>query len=207
VKIWVGSQDGGCRSQTASESLHTPPPTTTATMSTIARLAAQTLVQDTHIIRNPNRSDIAPSASADTKIPLYSPHDNDIDDDDRYSISSSILDHHERPARRPLPPLPDLRFEQSYMASIAPAHGVWWKVVLITLKDQVIMPLLQGLGFNLALFGWRWWNRGIKFSGAGLGGEVPSPGGLLEGVLMVKIARARRWWWEINNWQLPAEAR
>ena len=38
-------------------------------MSTIARLAAQTLVQDTHFIRTPNRSDIAPSTSADTKIP------------------------------------------------------------------------------------------------------------------------------------------
>ena len=72
--------------------------------------------------------------------------------------------------RRPLPPLPDLRFEQSYLASIAPAKGVWWKIGLITAKDQVLLPLLQGLAFNLVLFGWRWWNRGVKFRGAGLGG-------------------------------------
>ena len=77
--------------------------------------------------------------------------------------------------RRPLPPLPDLRFEQSYLASIAPAQGVWWKVGLITAKDQVVLPLLQGLGFNLVLFGWRWWNRSVKFRGAGLGGTPPPP--------------------------------
>ncbi|KAI5844741.1 hypothetical protein BZA05DRAFT_409241 [Tricharina praecox] len=162
-------------------------------MSTIAPLAAQTLAQDTHIIYDPGHGDIAPSTSADSKIPLRRSHHNndDIDDDDdRHSISSSILNYHdERPARRPLPPLPDLRFEQSYMASIAPAQGVWWKVALITMKDQVLMPLLQGLGFNLALFGWRWWNRGVKFSGAGVGAKV------------------RRWWWEVNNWKLPTEAR
>ena len=72
--------------------------------------------------------------------------------------------------RRPLPPLPDLRFELSYLASIAPAKGVWWKIGLITAKDQVLLPLLQGLAFNLVLFGWRWWNRSVKFRGAGLGG-------------------------------------
>jgi len=139
-------------------------------MSKIAPLAAQTLAQDTHTVHHPDRSNIAPSTSADAKFPVRR-HDDIDEDDDRHSISSSIFGYHERPARRPLPPLPDLRFEQSYMASIALARGVWWKVALITLKDQVLMPLLQGLGFNLALFGWRWWNRGVKFSGAGLGGE------------------------------------
>ncbi|CUS11394.1 unnamed protein product, partial [Tuber aestivum] len=35
----------------------------------------------------------------------------------------------------PLPPIPDLRFEQSYLAGIAAADGVWWKVLLITVRD------------------------------------------------------------------------
>ncbi|KAF8244747.1 hypothetical protein K440DRAFT_5325 [Wilcoxina mikolae CBS 423.85] len=141
-------------------------------------LAAQTLAQDTHIIHSPTPSrDIAPSTSADKKFPLYDNSDSDDDDLD--------FPPRHRLQRRPLPPLPDLRFEQSYMASIAPANGVWWKVVLITVKDQVFMPLLQGLGFNLALFGWRWWNRGVKFSGAGVGAKV------------------RRWWWGVNNWEIP----
>ncbi|RPB11438.1 DUF1770-domain-containing protein, partial [Morchella conica CCBAS932] len=81
-----------------------------------------------------------------------------------------------------LPTLPDLRFEQSYLASIAAAEGVWWKIALITLKDQCLMPLLQGVGYNLFVMGFRVWNRGAKFAGAGVG------------------ARVRRWWWGVNNW-------
>jgi hypothetical protein len=132
-------------------------------MPSIGSLAAQALAQDTHIVYSPSPSwDIAPSTSADTNIPVY--HDiNDFDSD-------FDSDHYPWHRRRPLPPLPDLRFEQSYMASIALANGVWWKILLITIKDQMFMPLFQGLGFNLALSGWRWWNRGVKFSGAGLGG-------------------------------------
>lgn len=40
--------------------------------------------------------------------------------------------------RRPhhLPPMPDLRFEQSYLHSIRNAD-TWWKVVWITVRDQV----------------------------------------------------------------------
>jgi hypothetical protein len=155
-----------CGSQPAMSFSHPHSPSSTTTMPSIGSLAAQTLAQDTHIVYSPSPSrDIAPSTSVDTKIPVY----HDIDDFD----SDSDGDHYSRHRRRPLPPLPDLRFEQSYMASIAPANGVWWKILLITIKDQVFMPLLQGLGFNLALFGWRWWNRGIKFSGAGLGGRFP----------------------------------
>ncbi|KAI5820034.1 hypothetical protein BZA77DRAFT_302851 [Pyronema omphalodes] len=157
-------------------------------MSDLPPLAAQTLAQDTYL--NP-RPTVGP-ASFDRASRLYpQPHEHGIDDDDddRASISSSILDFdYVRPPRRPLPPLPDLRFEQSYLASLAPADGVWWKIVLITLKDQVMLPLLQGVGFNLALFGWRHWNRGVKFHGMGLGAKV------------------RRWWWGVNNWKLPERA-
>ncbi|KAA8910904.1 hypothetical protein FN846DRAFT_495464 [Sphaerosporella brunnea] len=158
-------------------------------MSDLPPLSAQTLAQNTHF-------EHAPPTAGEARFQRYHhPHedldnsdgddDDDDDEDDRASISSSVPD---RPARqhRPLPPLPDLRFEQSYLASIAPAQGVWWKIALITLKDQVLMPLLQGLGFNLALFGWRFWNRGVKFSGSSLGAQV------------------RRWWWRTNNWQIPS---
>ena len=49
------------------------------------------------------------------------------------------------------------------------------------------MPLTQGIVWNLAMLGWRFWNRGANLRGAGLG------------------ARFRRWWWEVNNWKVPAE--
>ncbi|CAK7221480.1 hypothetical protein SCUCBS95973_004514 [Sporothrix curviconia] len=92
-----------------------------------------------------------------------------------------------RPSQRPhqqLPPLPDLRFEQSYLRSIA-AADTWWKVGLITVRDQMLMPFTQGLLYNLAVCGWQYWNRSAKLSGQSLG------------------ARVRRWWWGVNNWTIP----
>ncbi|RPB05641.1 hypothetical protein L873DRAFT_1662358 [Choiromyces venosus 120613-1] len=96
---------------------------------------------------------------------------------------SHQLHHH----RRPLPPLPDLRFEQSYLNSIAAAQGVWWKILLITVKDQVLLPLVQGLGYNLLLIGWRGWNSRAKWGGRGVG------------------VRFRRWWWGVNDWEISEE--
>jgi hypothetical protein len=40
------------------------------------------------------------------------------------------------PRRASFPPLPDLRFEQSYLASIASADTKW-KIAYITIRDQV----------------------------------------------------------------------
>ena len=49
------------------------------------------------------------------------------------------------------------------------------------------MPLLQGTLWTLALSGWRYWNRTAQFSGATVGGRI------------------RRWWWGVNNWEIPTE--
>ncbi|KAI5849365.1 hypothetical protein DFP73DRAFT_591619 [Morchella snyderi] len=150
-------------------------------MADIAPLAAQTLAQDTHLTSTPSN---APPTAADLPPRLAVGHDS-IDDDDAASVSLSLTDELSAGAR--LPTLPDLRFEQSYLASIAAAEGVWWKIVLITLKDQCLMPMLQGVGYNLFVMGFRAWNRGAKFAGAGAG------------------ARVRRWWWGVNNWELPRQ--
>jgi len=37
------------------------------------------------------------------------------------------------------------------------------------------------------LSGWRHWNRNAQFSGQSVG------------------SRIRRWWWEVNNWEIPAD--
>ena len=50
---------------------------------------------------------------------------------------------------------------------------------------QVLMPLLQGTVWSLALHGWRYWNRTAQLSGNGVG------------------SRVRRWWYKTNNWTLP----
>ncbi|KAM0204603.1 hypothetical protein ACHAPA_001954 [Fusarium lateritium] len=115
-------------------------------------------------------------------------HDDGIDEDDEEEedIPYSVL----RPAPRHsnLPPLPDLRFEQSYLRSISNAD-TWWKVALITTRDQILMPLTQGLVYNLFLCGWQQWNRNARLHGNTLG------------------ARVRRWWWGVNNWKIPTHSK
>lgn len=142
------------------------------------------LIQVGHIESHPDPAhDVNPSTAASTKVPAtvespeHSPTRSQASD-----IPSDII----RPRRRArsFPPLPDLRFEQSYLASIAGAES-GWKVAYITFRDQVLLPLTQGVLWNLLIFGWRHWNRGAKFAGRGVG------------------ARIRRWWWEVNNWKVP----
>lgn len=128
--------------------------------------------------------------------PLDDEEDEDEDGDSPYSVIrpwDPALDpgsHYGlggRAASRPhqqLPPLPDLRFEQSYLHSLA-AADTWWKVGLVTMRDQMLMPFVQGLLYNLAVGGWQYWNRSAKLSGQSWG------------------ARVRRWWWGVNNWTIP----
>lgn len=79
--------------------------------------------------------DINPATAASEKQPVVAAPPSDAD-----SLSSGIVDASRviRPVRRrqTLPPLPDLRFEQSYLASLKDADtygGVAW----ITVRDQV----------------------------------------------------------------------
>lgn len=104
--------------------------------------AAETL-QTAHINRNPSlEKDAAPSTAADTKQHVEIDEDAeadaaaDVDDDE---IPVSIL--RPTPRRPQMPPLPDLRFEQSYLASIKDAKG-WQGVAFITMRDQVCLPCL-----------------------------------------------------------------
>ncbi|KAH8737705.1 hypothetical protein BGZ61DRAFT_438844 [Ilyonectria robusta] len=144
-------------------------------------------IQAAHINRHPDpKLDLNPSTASSTREPvilrsLRHASDDEIDEEDEEDIPYSVL----QPAPRSynLPPLPDLRFEQSYLRSISKAD-TWWKVVLITTRDQIMMPLAQGLLYNLFLCGWQHWNRNARLHGNTIG------------------ARARRWWYEVNNWPL-----
>jgi hypothetical protein len=95
-------------------------------------------IQTASIVDSPSvEHDMNPSTAASEKEPvrmdrrLSEDMMSDIEEDE---VPISLL----RPApRRPqMPPLPDLRFEQSYLSSIRDAKD--WKVVTyITLRDQV----------------------------------------------------------------------
>jgi hypothetical protein len=112
-------------------------------------------IQTAHINRAPDvRHDLNPSTAASQKIPVtiestsrsqelrgdyehveeLDDEEIDGDEDEEDDIPSHVL----RPVpRRPsMPPLPDLRFEQSYLASIAGAE-TWGRVAYITIRDQV----------------------------------------------------------------------
>ncbi|KAI1854619.1 hypothetical protein JX265_007512 [Neoarthrinium moseri] len=163
-------------------------------------------IQTAHIKRDPSpHHDANPSTSASAKEPVrastaaeyqrgrrqhHGPdddheHDDDvaaISDDEDDEIPISVLRPHRR--RTSFPPMPDLRFEQSYLHSIQDAEG-WGRVVWITVRDQVMMPLAQGVLYNLAICGWQFWNRNAQYSGGSAG------------------ARLRRWWYSVNNWPIP----
>ncbi|KAJ4523958.1 hypothetical protein HRR83_002076 [Exophiala dermatitidis] len=163
-------------------------------------------IQTASIKRHPSPShDLNPSTAASKKIPatVVEPESSSLHTQDSPALSrSQSLDSatstgsksstipseiiRPRRRRRSFPPIPDFRFEQSYLASIKNADTKW-KVAFITIRDQVFLPLVQGILWNMLMFGWRHWNRGSKFKGRTLG------------------ARLRKWWWGVNNWKLPAD--
>jgi hypothetical protein len=101
-------------------------------------------IQTAHINRHPSpEHDINPSTAASRKEPVtlekHTPlfPDDGIDEDedeDEEDVPYSVLRPKARRAH--LPPIPDLRYEQSYLHSIRSAD-TWWRVVLITARDQV----------------------------------------------------------------------
>ena len=137
-------------------------------MSNPAIQVAET-IQTASINRAPSpHHDINPSTAASQKEPVTLSR---LPGDGSASDSDEIPDYivNERPRRATLPPLPDLRFEQSYLKSIEgrDQFGVAW----ITIRDQVVLPLVQGMLWTLALQGWRTWNRGANYSGRTAGCE------------------------------------
>ena len=79
-----------------------------------------------HLRRRPDPSrDINPSTAASKRVPASIDYDSD---DETFAVRKRPVKH--------FPPIPDLRFEQSYLQSISKAD-TWWQVALITVKDQV----------------------------------------------------------------------
>jgi len=120
-------------------------------MSSSLPLQIAETIQTASINRAPDPShDLNPSTAASEKQPVtVSPHisvsepsldkyaydyEDGIDDENEEEIPYNVI--RPLPRKAALPPLPDLRFEQSYLASIANADTTA-KVVFITIRDQV----------------------------------------------------------------------
>jgi hypothetical protein len=95
-------------------------------------------IQSASIQRHPSpRHDLNPSTAASGKAAVeVEPNTDDIDDleIDGDEVPVSVL--RPLPRRQTMPPLPDMRFEQSYLKSIEKAEG-WTDVAYITFRDQV----------------------------------------------------------------------
>lgn len=93
-------------------------------------------IQGAHIKRHPSpRHDLNPSTAASEKRPVKLDAHADLDDEvGEDEIPISVLNP--VPRRQTMPPLPDLRFEQSYLKSIERAES-WQGVAWITIRDQV----------------------------------------------------------------------
>lgn len=90
------------------------------------------IIQSASLNRHPSPThDVNPSTAASIKQPV-SPTISISSDD--HSIPYSALKP--VPRRSNLPPLPDLRFEQSYLASLRAVEG-WRGVLWVTARDQV----------------------------------------------------------------------
>lgn len=119
-------------------------------MSSSVPLQIAETIQTASINREPSPThDINPSTSASLKEPVtlssrnaYPDEEIDgLDDeeasdlaDDDDDIPYSVIEP--TPRKSTMPPLPDLRFEQSYLASIKGVESPW-KVAFITVRDQV----------------------------------------------------------------------
>jgi hypothetical protein len=97
-------------------------------------------IQSASIQRHPDvRHDLDPGTAASGKIPVkLESHasdtidgDSDLDEDE---VPMNVL--RPLPRRNTMPPLPDMRFEQSYLKSIESASGAPG-VAYITIRDQV----------------------------------------------------------------------
>ncbi|EGS20475.1 uncharacterized protein CTHT_0023070 [Thermochaetoides thermophila DSM 1495] len=153
-------------------------------------------IQTAHIQRHPSPlHDVNPPHGAgSTAEPVYVDNEGidegeeelDTSEEEEYRSSRSAVPRPRKPQHH-FPPLPDLRFEQSYLWSIRNAD-TWWKVVAITVRDQVMMPLLQGIVYNLFICGWQYWNKSAQIHGSSVG------------------ARLRRWWYGVNKWPIPPPA-
>jgi hypothetical protein len=104
-------------------------------------------IQTASIKRAPSPShDLNPSTAASSKQPVSVHQQPASDSSEKYTYDDYGLDEDEEdipysvikpvPRRRSFGPLPDLRFEQSYLASIAGAETKG-RVAWITIRDQV----------------------------------------------------------------------
>ncbi|KAK9449351.1 uncharacterized protein V1518DRAFT_415745 [Limtongia smithiae] len=107
--------------------------------------------------------------------------DGELDDASDESYSTSIIDFEEdpyQPLREHIAVIfnfarsMDLRSDRTYARSISGAHGSWTRIGLITVKDQLLSPWVQGFGMRFLKLALVPWFGGASRSGKAVGGSM-----------------------------------
>lgn len=114
--------------------------------------------------------------------------EEEVDDEELDIFGDELPYRKNRRLTSSLPKIPDLRFEQTYRKSIESANGVWWKIALITIRDQVLMTLAQGFLWQLTLVGVKSWRLAVAAKGSSAG--------------QTYLGRISNWWAKVNNNQV-----
>lgn len=122
------------------------------------------------ITNSSNRRNDSPSSFATSTADSRSHHLN-RSRSHRHSSEFPVLTEYQKSLQQKAPQIPDLRFEKSYRKSIAHANGSWWRVALITIRDQLSFPLIQGFLWNLLLVGVKTWRLTAATSGNNWGSK------------------------------------
>lgn len=146
-------------------------------MEEVAKTIAETTFRESQLIRNHSPSaDPVPSTSADrvsitinrNNLPsiqfassranlqeLSRQQEDEDESESEISVEDSPRSSPARYRRPPLPAIPDLRFEQSYLRQLEAAKGSIMWMIIITIREQVILPGVQGFLWALAMTGIR----------------------------------------------------
>ncbi|KAK9480073.1 hypothetical protein V1514DRAFT_326348 [Lipomyces japonicus] len=66
----------------------------------------------------------------------------------------------------------DLRADSTYSRAIGPAHGSWYKIAYITIRDQVVVQFVQGFGLKLLGILIAPWFASLRRNGTVLGNSL-----------------------------------
>lgn len=94
-----------------------------------------------------------------------------LDDDDMAQLPGEV----QQDGRRKAPvlfngtPIPDLRFEQTYLTALNKTDWSHWSVFRVTLVDFLLWPMLQGAVWALALNGFRYLRTSSNSQGKAFG--------------------------------------
>ncbi|EEB08289.1 DUF1770 family protein [Schizosaccharomyces japonicus yFS275] len=123
--------------------------TSPSTSSPLTPASFAYMSSSTILNQNASAENVSPSESeSDSSVAIEVQQPKDLTKND------SVFVYDEQP-EYVTPPIPDLRFQSTYYASLEKAHGNIWLITMITLRDHAIYPFLSGSMWVLLRYAFR----------------------------------------------------